>query len=627
MRLAPTLGAEPGEGVQAGSEATKEKAANRESTRAVTARPDVRLDAAQALANHLRDRPQDARRPADSLAREFGLSTSFVSEFLEGLAEPAQRTDLKPVFNPFIRAFLAARRTFRRLTSDPLRFVTLTTALSITLYLLIDAFWIAEPGTGSKIVRRGGFSVSIEGNNNVFLSFAFTTLLLHLACYFRNGMARYPLFGGLFTWLISAPILMVLVWNRLTDRSTVDTPLVLIGIAIGMLFLSVMYACAGLIASVWGASWRMRQKEKERVRLSRQELLERMFDIQERLQASEGTTQRTDKAWERAADWFNRRPCVFALSMGAAHSLLEVLLFGILLHHFVREGSTPPFIGLLQMAVGALWLMLLIAVGFFSGQTLRAIFNSFLFVVAGFPALLIPVGMYGPEMFSKALSPTSIAVQIGIAIIIATIASAGGRVEERAARERRLTQNDPATLLAELVRLQWQLSPQTSDVCVLVVDAASSAEMKAHADPWAVEYSFREYQSFLHDVVHSEGGSILSTAGDGAVAEFPTPDGAYRAARKIQTHIESFNRKASKLDKPFRLRVGLHMGPVTGCINDVEFSAVIDIAAHVQAAAPVGGIAVTGVVAEKLAGEALAQLAEPVDGQQVYISMSPTLDA
>jgi class 3 adenylate cyclase len=151
--------------------------------------------------------------------------------------------------------------------------------------------------------------------------------------------------------------------------------------------------------------------------------------------------------------------------------------------------------------------------------------------------------------------------------------------------------------------------------------------MKSLADPWTVEYSFREYQTFLEKIVHEQGGSVIATAGDGAVAEFPTVYQAYNAARRIQTEIENFNRKVNKLERAFRLRVGMHMGPVTGSINDVEFSAVIDIAAHVQGAAPIGGIALTGIVAEHLRDEPLAQLAEPVDGQTIFLSMRPTSDA
>jgi len=50
----------------------------------------------------------------------------------------------------------------------------------------------------------------------------------------------------------------------------------------------------------------------------------------------------------------------------------------------------------------------------------------------------------------------------------------------------------------------------------------------------------------------------------------------------------------------------------------------VDIAAHVEAASPVGGIAMTDRVANALEGESLAQVAEPIDGWHVYFALNPT---
>lgn len=593
----------------------------------VKERPPVPLDAAQALARHLREKPDAVRHSAEDLAREFALPSDFVEDFLESLARPREAPPARPRLTFLKRAFHAARLLFRRLTDRPLPFIGITAALAIYGYIALDMFVFNQPGE-KALASQSGVRLDLEGSETAFLTISLTTLALHLACYFRNGMVRFPLFGGLICWLISAPTVMTIVWVDQAEKNRSHIHWALIGVALGMLVLNLIYASLGVVTSVIGGAWRIRQLDRERESLSRQTLLERMFDIQERLKSAEVVAPETpaERFVERWSGVFQKRAWLYSMLLGAGVTLTQVLLFGLVFPQRFMAGSMTPLMLLTEIATQVLWLIGIIFVAFFSKNTLRAILNSWLFVIAGLPMALIPIGPFGLKAFQEAANPASLAIGLGVALVVASVASAGAKVEARATEERRLRRNDPAALLAELVRLQWQLSPQTSDVCILSVDAARSAEMKASADPWAVEYSFREYQCFLEDVVHANGGSVLSTAGDGAVAEFPTVDQAYAAARQIQTEIESFNRRTSRLDKPFRLRVGLHMGPVAGCINDVEYSAVIDIAAHVQAAAPIGGIALTGPVAEHLRDEPLAKLADPVDGEEVYLSLRPVRD-
>ena len=592
-----------------------------------TARPEVSLEAAQALARHLRECPDDAKRPADELARQFGLSTEFVRELLQSLNPSKENLiRLRPDLSPIRRAIFSLRLLFRRITSNPLAFIAITAAASIAGYLLFDSF-VTTQNASALHTERGDVRIDLNGNDGVFLTFALTTVMLHLLCYFRHGMVRYPLMGGLICWLISAPTLVVILWAHLPEQADVLAPVQLIAVSIGMLFLNGVYAAIGVIAAVVGGAWRLREQDRARETLSRQELLERMFDIQERLEEATGArSEQRSKFWMKFAPRMRRRPWAYATGFGIGLSLLNVLVFGVAFARIAGSGPPPPLLVLFRLTLSVIDVVLMIAVGFFSPGTLRAIFNTWLYAAVAMLPLLIPVGSFGPAAFEEATHPTSLAVRFGLAFVVAALAAAGAKVEERAALEHKLLHNDPAALLAELVRLQWQLSPQTTDICVVVVDAARSAEMKASADPLAVEYSFREYQGFLENVVEQEGGHVISTAGDGAIAEFPCVDSAYRASRRVQTEIETFNREINRLDRPFRLRVGLHMGPVAGSINDVEFSAVIDIAAHVQAAAPIGGVALTEEVSRHLPGESFVQLAEPVDGQIVLLSMRPTLD-
>ena len=104
----------------------------------VAERPEVPFEAAQALARHLQEKPEAANRPAALIAREFGLPESFVQDFLESLKETREPTaGHRPLVLAAIqKAFHILRLLFRRITSQPLSFIVLTTVGTGLLLLL-----------------------------------------------------------------------------------------------------------------------------------------------------------------------------------------------------------------------------------------------------------------------------------------------------------------------------------------------------------------------------------------------------------------------------------------------------------------------------------------------------------
>jgi class 3 adenylate cyclase len=226
------------------------------------------------------------------------------------------------------------------------------------------------------------------------------------------------------------------------------------------------------------------------------------------------------------------------------------------------------------------------------------------------------------------MGSTGILLLEGVDILIKVGVSCAGYlgavVQSRAIKETNLQRNDQATLLAEMVRIQWKLSNEVATMCVMVVDAAKSSEMKADADPLAVEYVFREYQEWIEAISVQRGGRVHSTAGDGAVVAFNSSGLALSAARKIQTDVFQFNKDVNRLSQPFRLRIGLHSGEIAGDIHQVQFTEVIDIAAHIESVCPVGGIAVTDEVAQSLPEEPFIALNNVVDGHKVLLVANPT---
>ncbi|MBC8065729.1 MAG: adenylate/guanylate cyclase domain-containing protein, partial [Chlorobia bacterium] len=378
-------------------------------------------------------------------------------------------------------------------------------------------------------------------------------------------------------------------------------------------------------AAVLGAYLEMLRHKLHEDRMSRQDLLEHYFAMQERLDASEGLVPKAsifDSEFVKAL--LNTGP-LWALLTGLVLKTIEVITVvasGVNVTGS-QDVSWPVFA---QLVLTVLLLLTYILAGFFAKNFWYAFLQSLAVTVGSIPPAIIGLKMFNLRQMESDLNLLGILyASLGFAVV-SLFGALGGLVQRRASKELNLAQNDPAAILAEMVRIQWKLSDRRSYICVMVVDAAKSSEMKSYADPLAVEYSFREYQNLLTQLARDLNGRVHSTAGDGAVIAFASAQEAFTAAKRIQTDIERFNKEDNRLQLPFRLRIGLHMGEIVGDLDEVEFTEVIDIAAHVQAAAPVGGIAVTEEVANNLPIEEFMPLARQIDGQNVLLALNPTVE-
>ncbi|MCG9894360.1 MAG: adenylate/guanylate cyclase domain-containing protein, partial [Fimbriimonadaceae bacterium] len=171
----------------------------------------------------------------------------------------------------------------------------------------------------------------------------------------------------------------------------------------------------------------------------------------------------------------------------------------------------------------------------------------------------------------------------------------------------------------------WRLSGEGRDAAILAVDVARSTALKAAADPPDVEYSFREYQALVARTVQEAGGEVFATAGDGALASLPSAEAALLAARTIQTRINRFNQEINRL-RDFRLRIGLHAGSSAADFGATQHHELIDIAAHTEGMAPVGGIAATEAFRSRITAEEMAEINAEVDGHKVFIVLRPILE-
>jgi class 3 adenylate cyclase len=222
---------------------------------------------------------------------------------------------------------------------------------------------------------------------------------------------------------------------------------------------------------------------------------------------------------------------------------------------------------------------------------------------AAINGVIIGGGCFGMfAIFSLILqTPVRIAAPAIIPIVLGS--AVGGWLLYRLLERYRpqLGLKDPAKerqeLLQQLVQLQDKLKQGEQRVTFLSVDIVGSTRMKERADVLSVEYTFSEYHRFVERITTRNGGRVHSTAGDGVTCAFENPASAYSAARTIQSGLVELNQFRNKIGEPIVLRCGIHSGTVNmpdgTDITSVNFSHVIDVAAHIQKVCPAGGIAIS----------------------------------
>ncbi len=557
------------------------------------------IKAAQALARLLNEDPKAASRPAAELAQQFDLDPDFVNEILKDISRSPD-AEVKPIDLGWLRRI---GRTIVHLldlmTSRPVFFVSALSVAVCAIFTLgrVQQLWLP--------------SIFVSG------------VVLQMACYYRHAFVRTALYGTLAVWLIFASTYVVNRWRTETESLTPSMLAEFAAMGLVVMIFGVVYAAMASFFAVLGGYVRIRREELAEEALTRQQLLERLFDIQEKLKSSHRFQAKPKNFIPQTfVDRFNRHPFAIAIGGMIFLTLLKMLLNLLAVVRFAPNPPPPAASGLLvQIPTLLLTILYITTIAYLSGNIKRALSVT----MSAFAFSAVIGGLHpGASGFSYAFQPNELYSQFVWVIGLTGFGSLWSLVEDRTLRSKRLMESDPAALVAEMVRLERKLKLNASDVCVLVVDVAKSADMKAKSDPLVAEYSFREYQNFLADVCHRHGGKVNSTAGDGAVMAFHRCDEAMAAAREIQTDIGQFNNDINRMSTEFRLRVGLHRGPVTGDIRDVQFTEVIDIAAHIQAAAPIRGILMSKPVAESLLGEHLIPLKEPVDGYEVFLAHNPT---
>lgn len=162
-------------------------------------------------------------------------------------------------------------------------------------------------------------------------------------------------------------------------------------------------------------------------------------------------------------------------------------------------------------------------------------------------------------------------------------------------------------LLQQLLDIQKELNQDERFVTFISVDMAGSTKIKSQNDPLAVEFTFNEFHEYIRSVATKHGGQIHSTAGDGVTIVFDRVQNAFQAGKSLQAGLFEFNTFRNKLRSHVEMRAAMHTGSVLApgqVLTKVNYAQVIDVAAHLQKAAPVGAFVVSQDSATYLGGSA-----------------------
>lgn len=550
-------------------------------------------EAMLAFATYLRENPSACDEEPQLLAKRFALPVYIVQEALEiARSSRKQKSRRKSLYPSLKKTFLSTLHFL----SDFIRFHP------IFFSFLLGTF-------GAILISVSKLAVSESALSLITFGTLFGLFLFLLLNFLRAEM-RYSL---LTSFSLS---LMLLILTSIVDllferkRLALDLFFEIVGSTI---FLTLILFALGSFASIMGGLFRLRQEWVEESRKNRMQLLRQLFDLQAKLTTSNGDSEPSISFFERNLNRLRKRWWLIAATTGL------VLMAFRLIQAFTVGLPVGPVLTTEQSAFAMFWILLQICsyplVGFIAGSWSRGIASgAIIWLIASLTNVFDAPGL-GWGFFLSWQEW----VQFALLLLIAGTGGAGGMVEEVAQRKRRIAAADHSAILSEIVRLQSVLGEGKTERSAMVLDCVQSTEMKENADSLAIEISFSTFHDFIAKKIESHGGVVHSIAGDGVISFFETPLRALSCAQSILAHLPEFNEKFNHLAKPFRVRIGIHCGAVHGNADEVQFTNVIDIAAHAESYAPPNSIVLTSTARERLPNLNLSPLPTTANGYPLFL--------
>lgn len=101
------------------------------------------------------------------------------------------------------------------------------------------------------------------------------------------------------------------------------------------------------------------------------------------------------------------------------------------------------------------------------------------------------------------------------------------------------------------------------ELTFLSLDVVGSTVMKREEDPYVIEQSFGDYRKLVQRALRRHGAWKQTWTPDGQMAAFRSPAAAVECGREVLRSLDEFNREVSRLQLPFRVRAGAHLGTVS----------------------------------------------------------------
>ncbi len=390
-------------------------------------------------------------------------------------------------------------------------------------------------------------------------------------------------------------------------------------ISIGI-FLGTLFFVAGTVAATFMGFADMQRWESRRKRMGRHQRIGVLLDLKDRVSVAslrgepEQRASWTDKVGGNLFAW--------AFGLGFSFDMLFVIAVGLL----VRTGRTviaangdPSVIVIFIYSLSFLGIFgANLLIGFCSGRFPRMVAAAALMTFAGSSFMIWP-GHPTHQLANFGMSKGFFWQGVGISLLISSIGWLAAFVQRKTERIWKLQRGDASVLNEEIQRLENSLLRDQSRKCVVAVDVVGSTRMKSNADVLVSEWCFREYQQIVTQCVEDEGGQVVNTAGDGVVASFEDPACALEAAAAVRDRLLVFNARGNRLSEPFQVRIGIDSAEVQGNLAEVQFSQLIDTAAHIEAMTPAGAIGVSQSFMALLPSERATQHGYSADGKPIFL--------
>lgn len=184
------------------------------------------------------------------------------------------------------------------------------------------------------------------------------------------------------------------------------------------------------------------------------------------------------------------------------------------------------------------------------------------------------------------------------------------------------TKGDREELLRIFAETKRKLSGMGRELAFLSIDIVDSTKMKIGEDQETIEYDFKQYKTFVDDILKANGVIKVAWTPDGIMACFSNIDTAVKTGKDVIRGLRQFNRDVKLMKSEFRVRCGVNSGYVymddDVPLEDVS-DRVIDIAGHMQKHAEPMTVSVAKTVVEPLTDrEGFLETPKIVDGYQVY---------